>query len=773
MSDAFNKQTLSRLRKMDIDEPWELVMHLPSSYDDYTAPLKSIPAIHALGNGKPFYAMLKLDNVITMAQIKQEKAAKGQSTDSKGPDYVRVELSDGLRKTTPLVFGRVDPWLQLKNGSLNRIIHLSGRVDVKGQFTNLVGLEVVPAADQNKLVARYRGKKGVLTPMKVAELTKIALIHYADRAVEEMLDELGVDETTVMSQCRIPFNNLKQLLITLHAPRNQEDLNKALKSARRLSAYSGIRKAMDATVRMPRPDARIPLDRDLIRDLVMQHPFTPTKDQRQAIWDVVCDLDNDTPMDRLLSADVGNGKTMAYGIPAAYVSKTGRNAVVMLPTEPLAGQVAQNIQNWYPEIKVRLATAGFNEKAEQGDILVGTTALLPWLAKNPDWKVDFAIVDEQQKMGTAQREALNGLGTHVLEATATPIPRTMAQTIFGGKKVSLIKDCPVVKNITSHMLGNSQDHKLEAYNMLSKWLAAGRRVAVIYPLVAEQQAYYFHITADDQKSAEKIGALIKKVGLSMKWVRAHDHEDNNAILNELDNTINSGFLAEFHGEESVFNRLQKRFARYMGESAGSIEYLGSRVDSDLNERNRMTIIRNKDNWEKKRPGRIAMIHGRSKRDEKIAIINHMNSGGADILISTTLIEIGVDVKDLNALLVVNAEQLGAFTLHQLRGRIARNGGEGDFMMMTGCPISELEDTARERLDLLMKFKSGDDIALYDMEQRGFGNLAAGGKSQKGFEDGLFPSIKLSPSELDTFLKEFARDIQAQKALPSAPVCEGP
>lgn len=769
MSEAFNANVMSRLRKLGFEESWELILNLPDNYDDYTVPLKSIPAILSKGHGKSFYATLRLDGVKSPEQIQQEKVAQGNATSSQGAPYVKVELSDGIRTNTAMVFGRIAPWLDLLSKFRGKVIHLSGKVQSRGGYTNLSSLEVVPFTDQNKIVPRYRGKPGVMAPAKLSELTQVSLIHEVDTAVDFMLDALGVDEATAMSHCRIPFNNLKQMLITLHRPKTRDDLEKALVSARRLSAYYEIRKAMKATLRQPNPNSRIAMDRTLIADLVKQHPFTPTRDQRQAIWDVIKDIDSETPMDRLISADVGNGKTMAYGIPAAYVASQGRNAVVMLPTEPLAGQVASNIQAWYPHLNVHLATSGFNGEVKQGDILVGTTALLSWLVRNPHWVADLAVVDEQQKMGTAQRDALTGLGTHILEATATPIPRTMAQTLFGHKKVSLIDDCPVEKTLKTYLLGNSSEEKKTAYNMLSKCMEQGQKGAVIYPLVAEQQAYYFHIAAETLKEAEKLAAMIKKAGLSFKFVRPYDDMESQELLGELNNSISSGFFAEYHGEESVFKRIQKRFDRYMGESAGKFEYMGSRVDSDMHERNRRAILSNQDAWEKKRPGRVAVIHGRSKRNDKKNIIEHMNNNGADILIATTLIEIGVDVKDLRFVLVLNAELLGSYTLHQLRGRLARNGGVGEFIMMTGCPLDELDPDARARLDLLVKYTSGKDIAHHDMEQRGFGNLAAGGRNQKGFDNGLFPSIKLTPSELDTFLSDLARDMQTKVPVPDAPL----
>lgn len=760
MSDAFNGNVMSRLKKIGFEEPWELLLNLPVSYDDYTAPLSNVRQMMAVPSGNSFYGRLKLVGVKDNKKIEAEKRALGHTVSNAKVPYVRVELTDGARTLSAFVFGRVGPWLDLISTHRDKIVYFSGKVEHRDGRTNINNLEVVPPYDQNRIISRYRGKEKVISPVKVAELTHIALIHYVDDVVEHILEALGSDEKTAISQCRLSFPDLRSLLMVLHRPDKQEDLKRALHDARRLNAYYGIRKAMESTLREPNPQARIPVNRTLIADLVKQHPFTPTKDQRQAIWDIICGLDDDTPMDRLLSADVGNGKTMAYGIPAAYVSSQNKNTIILLPTEPLASQVYGNIQAWYPQLKVHLATTGFKGEVNQGDIMVGTTALLPWLKKNPQWKADLAIVDEQQKMGTAQREALNSLGTHVLEATATPIPRTMAHTLFGHKKVSLIDDCPVKKVIHTHLKGNTIDERRKAFDMLVQGLDAGEKVAVIYPLVAEQQACYFHIQTDDAKEAKTIAQLIRKGGVSAKWAKAYDDADLMPIMDELGADVAGGYVAEFHGEADAIARVNRRLTTYLGDYVKQVDFLGSRVDSDMAERNRKTITRNYELWNAKRPGRVAMIHGRSSRKEKAEIIEHMNNNGADVLVSTTLIEIGVDIKNLTRLIVVDAELLGAYALHQLRGRLARNGGVGEFIMMAGRPLGELDESARARLDLLVKFTKGNEIALNDMEQRGFGSLASGAKNQKGFEDGIFPSIKLSPAELDKFLADLAKDLQA-------------
>lgn len=762
MSDPF-KVVMWRLNTLGIEEPWELLLNLPQYYDDFTAPLKSLPAIMRQDIGTSFYGALKLVSVKSSAVIDAEKAAKGYPARKGNRDYVRIELSDGMRTQSTMTFGGIQAWEMASKDQIGQIIHVSGKIgkDKRDGSKTISELELVPYGDRNRIVSRYRGRKGVIQPAKVAELTRIALINHAAEAVEHLIEELGVDEGTVMSHCRIPFNSLKHLLVTLHTPKLQDDLSKAMLCARRMNAYYGIRKAMVATRREPNPASAIPRDVDLIKRVVDRHPFTPTKDQRKAIWDIICDLENDIPMDRLLSADVGNGKTMAYGIPAAYACYKGKNVVVLLPTEPLAGQVEKNIRKWYPDLNIHLVTAGFNKPVQQGSILVGTTAILAWLKKNPDWKVDFAVTDEQQKMGTVQRESLNSLGTHVLEATATPIPRTMAQTMFGNKKLSIIKDCPVKKSIKTMLIGNTVEEKRAAMDILYKRVGDGSRVALIYPLVAEQMAFFYHAKVETLKEAEKLVSILKKKsGFSVKGLTPFDEAGD--VLSELDRSISDGFVIELHGEEEDHLRFTKRFIQKLEDAALSLEYIGSRVDDELSTRNKKTILAGAQKWEKLKPGRVAVIHGRSKRDEKVDIIDLMNNGDADILLATTLIEIGVDIADLRALAVIDADKLGAFTLHQLRGRVARNGGEGEFLMIASGPLDELDPIALNRLNLLVKYTSGDDIALYDMEQRGFGNLDAGGKAQKGFDNGLFPQLKLSPSEMELFLSDMVRDLKQAK-----------
>ena len=764
MSVDFSANLLSRLLKLDIEKPTDLLFRLPDRYDNFTVPLKNVSTILKLNKGESFYATLRLDNVIIKSRddVIAEKKAKGQTPDKNTRGYAIVELSDGLTKSTGFIFGPTEPWAEIKRSSLGKVIHVCGKIGIKDGYTNLNNLEIVPPGDRNRIVARYTGKEKVITPAKVADCTRsvLATPECLTEVVTDIVDRFDESESSIIRICNLGYPSLKDMLLALHEPKSVEDLEAALKAARKLNSYFEIRKALNATDRKPCPEAAVPIDRTLIAKLVKDHPFTPTKDQRSAIWDVIQNLAEVKPMDRLLSADVGNGKTMAYGIPAAYMCFKGKNTVALPPTEPLAGQIAANIQGWYPDIKVHLVTAGFSAEVKQGDMLVGTTAVITWLKNNPEWVPDFAITDEQQKMGTAQRDSLAHLGTHILEATATPIPRTMAQTQFGSKAVSFIDDCPVVKSIKTRMIGNSKDDKISAMNTLRGWVKQGRRVAVIYPLVAEQLAYVFHIKADTLKDAEKIARLLKGSGVSVQSVKPY--AEATELLNELDNTASDGFIAVVHGEEVEFNRLQKRYSKYMGGHALNCRYLGSQLDDDLSLKNRTTIESAAQGWEKIYPGRIAVIHGRSHRTKKGEIIEFMNNGGADVLLSTTLIEIGVDVKDLNCVMVVGADKMGAFTLHQLRGRIARNGGTGDFIMMAGSSFDDIDPKAKARMELLVKYTRGSDIAQYDMEQRGFGNLSAGGQAQKGFDDGLFPGLKVSTAELEAFLIEVSRAMKQER-----------
>lgn len=765
MSVDFSSNLLSRLQKLDIEKVTDLLYRLPNNYDNFTVPLKNVSTIMKMNKGDSFYASLRLESVTikTKEDVIAEKRAKGITVDPKSTrGYAIVELGDGLTKTSSFIFGQTRPWEDLKRYSIGKIVFVSGKVNHKNGYTNMEQLEVVPPGDRDRIVARYSGREKVITPATMSDCTRsvLATPDCVTTVVNEIVERFDEDEKSIVRICDLGYSSLKEVLMALHEPKSVEDLQLALKAARKLNAYYEVRKAINATERKPCPEAAIPVNRTLIADLVKQHPFTPTKDQRAAIWDIVQNLAELKPMDRLLSADVGNGKTMAYGIPAAYVASQGKNVVILLPTEPLAGQVASNIQGWYPQLKVHLVTAGFTDEVKQGQILVGTTAVLTWLKNHPEWVPALSITDEQQKMGTGQRDALTYLGTHVLEATATPIPRTMAQTQFGSKTVSFIDDCPVEKSIKTRLIGNSKDDKISAMKTLKSWVEQGRRVAVIYPLVAEKEAYVFHIKAETIKEAEKIAKLMKGSGMTFQSVKPL--AEASELLSQLDNTASDGFIAVMHGEEIEFARLQKKFSKYLGEYEANCSYLGAQQDDDLSQKNRTTIESAAQVWEKIYPGRIAVIHGRSKREKKGEIIEFMNQGGADVLLSTTLIEIGVDVKNLNSLLVVGADRMGAFTLHQLRGRIARNGGTGDFMMMAGSSFDDIDPTAKARMELLVKYTRGSDIAQYDMEQRGFGNLSAGGQAQKGFDDGLFPGLKVTTAEIEQFMIEVSRAMKKER-----------
>ena len=752
MSEEFSANLLSRLAKIGIDEPWELILNLPNSYDNFIKPMNSIAAIRKVEDGQFVYGCLILSGVRTSEDIEKKKKADGVSFNPSRVPYVSVELTDGNARVTGMQFGSTRNWVAAGKTSLKKKVFFYGKKGTYNNFPSFTDVSVVPVADQGRLVARYSGKEKVISPEKVGQCVQIAIMHYMDQCVDYLLDKFGEDEQDLLNICDIKFHSLKHLLTTLHLPRTQEDLNAALVAARRLNAYFGVREALSHKIRNPEPRAAIPVDRDLIAKLVADHPFTPTRGQRAAIWDIIKDLGGQTPMDRLLSADVGNGKTMAYGIPAAYVASKNKNAVILLPTEPLANQVASNIKSWYPDTNVHLVTQGFSGQVLRGDILVGTTAVLTWLENNPEWTADLAIVDEQQKLGSQQIQQMVKKHTHFLEATATPIPRTMALSVFGGKSISVINDSPVKKFINTKLIGTGEEEMREAMACLvHRVKKEGKKIAVIYPLVVEQDAYVYHINVETKERASEIAKRFRAAGASIKELV--DVKDEEAGLRDECQAFSEGFVAEVWADAQAAGKLSKRFDKYFEGVESAVTFVGSKVDARITERNSKTILQGAKRWESLFPGRVAVIHGRSKKEEKSQIIDRMNNGEADVLLSTTLIEIGIDVKDLAGLAVVGAENLGAFTLHQLRGRIARNGGEGNFFMIASKPLNDLEPEALDRMRLLERFTSGDEIARHDMNQRGFGSLGVGGKAQAGFEDGIFPKMKLTPSELEGFLKE--------------------
>ena len=384
-------------------------------------------------------------------------------------------------------------------------------------------------------------------------------------------------------------------------------------------------------------------------------PFTLTPDQLRAMDEIDADLERSVPMQRLLQGDVGAGKTVVALYALLRAVEVGHQGALMAPTETLAEQHFLTIDELCALLGVRvtLLTSSLRAKAHaaarqliaSGDaqIVVGTHALIE---KEVDFRdLAVAVVDEQHRFGVAQRTALvEGRSPHVLHLTATPIPRTLALTVYGDLDVSELSLPPADRKpvITAWV---TEERSSEAYSRLCRHLDDGRQAYVVCPLIEASET---------------------------------------------------------------------RVARAAEEEA---------------ERLRTAELRGY---------RVGCLHGRLPSTERRSVMAAFKARELDVLVATTVIEVGVDVPNATIMIIQEADRFGLAQLHQLRGRVGR-GAEQSYCLLVSRAKEELTETASERLDSMVATTDGFELAERDLEIRGEGQLL--GARQSGYSDLRFVRLR--------------------------------
>jgi ATP-dependent DNA helicase RecG len=366
-------------------------------------------------------------------------------------------------------------------------------------------------------------------------------------------------------------------------------------------------------------------------------PFRLTNGQKQALKEIVDDMQRSFPMNRLLQGDVGAGKTIVALLAALVAMENGLQAAFMAPTEILAEQHFTNISRLLQSSSFRVAlltgsTASAARREQLAEIQAGSIHLVVGTHALVQGDVGFkqlglAVIDEQHRFGVLQRATLRAKGLHpdVLVMTATPIPRTLALTVYGDLDVSVIRELPAGR-LPVKTTARPESRRDEIYEFVRGQIDAGRQAYVVYPLVEESAKI-------DLKAATEM----------------HDH------------------LA------------QEVFPAY----------------------------------------RVGLLHGRMKSDAKDRVMRSFAAGELQILVSTTVVEVGVDVPNATVMLIEHAERFGLSQLHQLRGRVGRDRHQSFCFLLYQSPLS---DDARERLAAMTETTDGFEIAERDLRLRGPGDF---------------------------------------------------
>jgi ATP-dependent DNA helicase RecG len=430
--------------------------------------------------------------------------------------------------------------------------------------------------------------------------------------------------------------------------------------------------------------AAIKVSKEVREAIAAVLPFRLTGAQRRAVVDIFNDMQSDAPMNRLLQGDVGSGKTAVALVAMMAAMENGYQTALMVPTEILAEQHARNIKRLLAKTPYRVELlTGSQRVAEKrrlyealanGDVAacVGTHALIQQAVAFRN--LGLIVIDEQHRFGVMQRAELRarGFNPDVLVMTATPIPRSLAMTVYGDLDVSVIDQLPPGRTPIKTSLGG-EDKRDELYEWVRKKMKAGRQVFVVYPLVDE---------------SEKL-----------------DLKDATRMYEQLRDQI----FPEFS---------------------------------------------------------VGLLHGKMKAPDKEAIMRRFVAGQIQLLVSTTVIEVGVDVPNATVMIIEHAERFGLSQLHQLRGRVGRGGRQSYCVLLTG---DKQTSVAEERLGIMKETNDGFRIAEKDLELRGPGELM--GTRQAGLPEfrvgNLVRDIKIleqAKREAEFYLNKRAGSAETSKLI---------
>jgi ATP-dependent DNA helicase RecG len=563
---------------------------------------------------------------------------------------VSFQVTDGENEARLTAFGDTYTW---RNLQVIEPIYVEATVETWNGSLQLKNPVLIPHHLAGKLLPRYRGKRGVVSEQAMYDKTRYALDHYLEATAEYILSYFDLlSGAEVLKRAQISFKSLSAMLKAIHAPESLQEGQEGLKAAKQLAAFEVIYRGQKLRIKRPNPTSVISLKQKDIDSLKAALPFSLTEHQDKAIDEICNDLVRPYPMRRLLSGDVGTGKTLAFLIPALAAHAAGAKVAILTPNALLAQQAAREVAEFFGQVKPKpkfcIITSTTSKDAVDWDanpIMIGTTALLNKLRKKK-WVPDLLIVDEQHKASRDQREALMGPHTNMLEATATCIPRTAALVFHGGMDVSILNQCPVQKKIYSRVV--QRETREQLFDYLDQIVAKGGQTAVVYPLKESEDA-------------------------------------------------------------------------------------------------RRGVAAAAEVWERKYPGKVGVLHGKMSDEDKAAVIDRMKTMEYRVLITTTVIEVGITLPSLRAVLIVEADKYGVSQLHQLRGRVARHGGRGYFFLY--LPY-EVEADTLERLMLLEEYVDGYTLSEHDADLRGYGDLSGESESQHGkSKSGIFMGVKLTPKDI--------------------------
>ena len=667
-------RNLSRLHKLGIKTIKDLLWHFPVRYEDYTETM-SISEIQPGDRVNVQGEVLKISSKrLFPRRLTITNAIVGDSSGAIkvvwfNQPYIENQLTEG------------------------NFVSLAGKASLNKHGLYLSS----PTYEKGGLVLKHTSGLVPVYPETEGVTSK-----YLRFLIKPLLKNIKVSDllpSSVLSKYNLP--EISKALATIHYP---SDLKEAGAAKERFAFEDLLLFQIKALLERRKlnqlKSISVPFDQELIQGFIASLPFELTTDQKVATWEILKDIQKSYPMNRLMEGDVGSGKTVVALIAAYQIAKQGHQVVFMVPTEVLAQQHYKTAALLIKDSGVNMALligseAKFNnesvtkkllkEKIYSGEvkIIIGTHAVIQ---KDVVFnKLAMVVIDEQHRFGINQRAALvknSELVPHLLSMTATPIPRTLALTIYGDLDISLIKEKPKNRQKIITKV-STPTQKNEAYQFIRDEVKNGRQVFVVCP----------RIEISDPKKEIKTGTKQSKMNVLWADVKAVEEE---------------------------------------------YKKLSQEIFPDL---------------------KVAMLHGKLKPKDKNEIMSSFSKASEDkdkridILVSTSVIEVGVDVPNATIMAIESAERFGLAQLHQFRGRVGRGEHQSYCLLFS----STGDKSINQRLKALVECDDGFELAEKDMKIRGPGEFF--GVKQSGLPDLGMASlanidlIKKARAEARLLLKE--------------------